>query len=408
MRCLIVLVVCLFSSIAGAQALPAGRPFALGGSAQLSIDPATITGTCATVGGVAYFTSAQVIACSAALVEDPTAGTLTLTLNQNGATKSIIVNGTNAASSVAEFRAGSSSAGSDYNTMGYGAASNSAPEFADRAYFSAGSTTQGISEVVGDATKDLRWYFGSPPSAIEAGRLTKLVLSLGSGNGATGSHAFTIVGDSASFFSATTSSASASPDVELYRSRGTTAAPSAVQSGDELGSIYFGGYGTSYTARSRIVAKATQTWSGTAAGNSVSITGAKNSTTTQVTRITFDQQGDTILGDGTSAGTGHLVSDGASPSINAASDCTATSLAGSSTDVAGTIVLTCSVGQQVQLDFAVPYTSQPPKCSITAADPDAITDAFYISGRATTRINVQAAVGSANSAQIDYLCIESR
>src|SRR6266436_3178931 len=74
-----------------------------------------------------------------------------------------------------------------------------------------------------------------------------------------------------------------SPIVQMFKSRGTQASPTAVQSGDALGGISVGGYdGTSYTAQAIFQWKASENWTtiahGTRLGVSVIPIGSINST----------------------------------------------------------------------------------------------------------------------------------
>lgn len=83
------------------------------------------------------------------------------------------------------------------------------------------------------------------------------------------------------------------PLIVLRRSRGTTGAPVAVQSGDLLGSIIMRGYGTSaYQASgSRIYAFATEAYSNTANGTSLALYTTPNTTITPKQRIVIGQDG---------------------------------------------------------------------------------------------------------------------
>lgn len=350
--------------------------------------------------------------------------------SQNASTQIDVINATNGTGASAELRATNNPAGAEYLALGYGAALNSSPEFADRAYESIGTGASGFSTVIGDNTKDWRFYFGSPPTAVELGRMTASAITLGTGNGATGTHSYGIVGNSSSFFTATTSSTTASPDVELYRSRGTTAAPSAVQSGDELGAYYGGGYtGSAYTVRSRISFRATQNWSATAVGNSIVFSTATNGTTTQTDRLTIGNDG-TITSAGTLAlsgvttdittgtnenltiapnGTGVIdftkhLSGANAQAPSAGGTCTNPIVVG--TDIRGDIAAdACAASETVIVTFGVTYGTAP-NCTAVAVNSSTAQGQFFVSASATAMTITSVAGTGGVSADWTYFCIK--
>lgn len=83
------------------------------------------------------------------------------------------------------------------------------------------------------------------------------------------------------------------------RSRGTFAAPTAVQSGDQLSGLFGRGYGASAfgTALVGITIQAAQNWTDAAQGTSIAFSTTANNATTPATRMTLDQSG--FLGIGT-------------------------------------------------------------------------------------------------------------
>ncbi len=103
----------------------------------------------------------------------------------------------------------------------------------------------------------------------------------------------------------------------------------------------------------------------------------------------------------------HLTVTGTAPSISGASNCTVTSIAAESTDVAGTVTATCTVGQHVDVTFATAWSTNGPKCVVTPTNSGAITDAFDVSSSSTTTVVYTAVVGSAGAAVFNYICIES-
>ena len=85
--------------------------------------------------------------------------------------------------------------------------------------------------------------------------------------------------------------------LELIRSRGTAASPSAVQSGDALGRANFKGYNTSsYIVGGLMEFNATETWSGSAQGTEFKVQTILTGATSLADRIVVDGSGDITLG----------------------------------------------------------------------------------------------------------------
>lgn len=103
----------------------------------------------------------------------------------------------------------------------------------------------------------------------------------------------------------------------------------------------------------------------------------------------------------------HFVSKGTVPTIAGTTNCTSTSIAAESTDTAGTLTGTCTVGQHLDITFATAFGTNGPKCVVTPTNSGAITDAFDVSSSTTTGVVFTAVVGSAGAATFNYICIES-
>lgn len=83
------------------------------------------------------------------------------------------------------------------------------------------------------------------------------------------------------------------------KSRGTTASPSATQSGDILFQLAGGGYGSTAwrTGTARVVFYSTQNWTDSAVGSRVVISTTPNDSVTRADRVIVDQDGTVIIGD---------------------------------------------------------------------------------------------------------------
>lgn len=83
----------------------------------------------------------------------------------------------------------------------------------------------------------------------------------------------------------------------FQRSRGTVAIPTAISSGDTIGSFRFSAYGTtSYGLGATITNQSTEAWTDTARGNKFSFAVTPNGTTVNVTAMTIDQSGNIGIG----------------------------------------------------------------------------------------------------------------
>ena len=101
------------------------------------------------------------------------------------------------------------------------------------------------------------------------------------------------------------------------RSRGTAAAPTAVQNGDGLSGLYGAGYGTTgfgSTSNSGITVQAAQNWTDTAQGTALTFSTTSINATAAATRMTLDASGNLGIGTTTTPATGTLeVSNAALP-----------------------------------------------------------------------------------------------
>lgn len=88
--------------------------------------------------------------------------------------------------------------------------------------------------------------------------------------------------------------------ITMYSSRGTQASPTATQSTDALGGVYFGGQIDSTvgnrTSRTLIRSSATQNWSAGNAGSKLEFFTCANSTSTSVLAVTIDQSSNVGIG----------------------------------------------------------------------------------------------------------------
>jgi len=87
------------------------------------------------------------------------------------------------------------------------------------------------------------------------------------------------------------------PTIDLFKSRGTQAAPTTISSGDNLGYLNYGGYdGAAYAAPANMTAKSVETWSATAHGSSLQFNVCAATTTTQVLAMTIYHNGNVGIG----------------------------------------------------------------------------------------------------------------
>jgi hypothetical protein len=104
------------------------------------------------------------------------------------------------------------------------------------------------------------------------------------------------------------------PGIQTFRARGTAAAPTAVQTNDNLG--FFGGYGWgtafSSTSRAKIEFKAAETWTGAAQGTYLSLFTTPIGSTTIAERLRIYDDGGVAIGGsyGGSFGAGSLRANG--------------------------------------------------------------------------------------------------
>jgi hypothetical protein len=94
------------------------------------------------------------------------------------------------------------------------------------------------------------------------------------------------------------SNAVSHPALYLQKQRGTPAARTATQSGDTLGAVYFGGWGTSSRQQAFVLSTATETWSATAAGCDLRFTTTENGTVTYKENMRLTHYGGLEMGQG--------------------------------------------------------------------------------------------------------------
>lgn len=79
----------------------------------------------------------------------------------------------------------------------------------------------------------------------------------------------------------------------LIKSRGSISSPAAIQSGDNLGIYYFGGYdGSDVQASASIISRATENWSGSARGSNMVFSVIPGGTTSAIDALTLDDSGE--------------------------------------------------------------------------------------------------------------------
>lgn len=87
------------------------------------------------------------------------------------------------------------------------------------------------------------------------------------------------------------------PRLELRKSRGTPGSPTAILSGDTVGSIAMSGYdGSSFANSAFLTTSATENWSSTAHGTSMTLWNTPTGSTSYTQRITIDQAGNVGIG----------------------------------------------------------------------------------------------------------------
>ncbi len=209
-----------------------------------------------------------------------------------------LVNLSNGANATAEIRMGhTSTTAADYNAVGY--APPGATVFAGRAYMTSGTGAAGMSINIG--TGDLRWTTGSPPADTERMRLTTTGLGIGTAQSPSANPTQKLdIFDTtlARIFNRSDTNAQLQmeaaggnpADIILDGYRGSIAVPTATQSGDTEGDIFFGGYtGTTTSSRANLAAVATENWSNTNKGTKFNFSIVKNGTQVATRALTIDQ-----------------------------------------------------------------------------------------------------------------------
>jgi hypothetical protein len=121
-------------------------------------------------------------------------------------------------------------------------------------------------------------------------------------NGGTGGYgAIRLQGnaDTATWAEQRTASTTAASVLNQVRARGTITAPTAVQSGDRLGGLYWGGAygsGTYYDTQASICCYANQAWALGSAGNYIAFETTPNSSTTRAERARLSAAGNLLVG----------------------------------------------------------------------------------------------------------------
>jgi hypothetical protein len=168
--------------------------------------------------------------------------------------------------------------------------------------------------------------------------------------------------------------------------RGTAASPTASQSGDVLMAVAARGYGaTAFAAagKANLIYGATENWSDTAQGTSISIATTKNGTTTRTTVFTVD-------------GYGHVQNVGPSSAVPAISACGTSPSAATGSDIGGQVTTGTGGTATCTITFANSFAAAP-YCTITDQNGSALT--YNIT---TTAINVTA--GSGTSHKLNWQC----
>jgi hypothetical protein len=112
--------------------------------------------------------------------------------------------------------------------------------------------------------------------------------------------------------------------LEYYKSRGTSASPTALSSGDEIGGLNFRGFGTFYVHSARIYAKTNQAFTGSAGGTSLFFETTPNNSVTKEINMILGNDGNLTLGStaNSTSGTGNIYAN----QINLASSISTTSV----------------------------------------------------------------------------------
>jgi hypothetical protein len=157
-----------------------------------------------------------------------------------------------------------------------------------------------VRDVTGGSRLPLRIRPGAPTSSID-------VSASGNVGFGTASPEFNLDARSnaAAFLGLTTFADAGDPQYVLRKARGTSAAPTAVQAGNNLGSFSFRGYtGADFTgSRVQIIGTATENWSTTANGTRLTFWTTPNTTTGIQQRLIIDQNGNVGIGTATPGGT---------------------------------------------------------------------------------------------------------
>lgn len=109
-------------------------------------------------------------------------------------------------------------------------------------------------------------------------------------------------------FAAGSGGSGGDPSVALFGARGTVASPAASQSGDKLGGMFFGGYGTSYNSTAAVNAYANQTFTGSAKGTYLVFGVTPDGSTSRVEALRVLGNGNIAIGNTAGSARLHAVS----------------------------------------------------------------------------------------------------
>lgn len=342
MRAVVIAVVMIVASMARAADFPSPRGFTFdNGPGLILTNP--VTGTCATTGGVAFFSATSTIACNAAFVW--TDATKILTIQTAGSFPGVRVQNT---SSTGEAGI------TIFNDLGITSGFQVKHE---------GSASGGTFLNTANANNAIFQTYGTDISAIKFGTdVNGIPIIIG--------NRCTACGD-----------ASGMERISI----------------DTSGDFIVNELGLSYEDMRVEGDTDTNLFKTDAANNKVYV-----GTSTAVTGAKLTVSDNLGL-----SGVAHVITDSNAPSVDAASTCTAITMAGKSTDTAFQVIATCTVGQTVVINFANTYNSNSPICVLSCADADCVTDAFSFNATSVTQATATAQVGSAISAIFNGVCVES-
>lgn len=185
--------------------------------------------------------------------------------------------------------------------------------------------------------------------------------------------------------------ASVSGDASFYAAsaRGTQAAPTATQSGDRIGGLYMGGYGTSFNTTGSVESYATQNFTGSNKGTKLQLFVTANGSTTRSSALTIDQDSTVLINNLAGSGTRMVVAS----STGLLS--TQTIPAGGSLTV-GTSTITSGTNTKVLFDNSGvlgEYTVTGTTNVVMSTSPSITTPLIFASGQTTNQTAVSGSSG---------------